>query len=181
MKWFRPCLFLIILGCLALYPPDILAHHAGFAGVQKELIANNSCLPHAGLTASLKDYNLFVTILDRAPDTVDLMLYLEDNVKRPIFGKRAVVIEDAHGKQVFNSFLEPDNTGIFYLRYSYSYPLKGRLKVSYDAADLGSPSQWLQTDIQLGSPPPNSIFLAVIMLALLVTIVIVRVRREGTP
>ncbi|MFA5795233.1 MAG: hypothetical protein WC980_09260 [Candidatus Brocadiia bacterium] len=175
MKWFRYWLFLLVLG---LYPPDASAHHAGLTGIQKELIAANAHLPHTSLNAIYKDYSLFVTILDRAPDTVDLMLYLEDNLKRPIFGKRAVVIEDADGKPVFSSFLEPDDTGIFYLRYSYDRPLKGRLKVSYEpVGGSGTPAQWLQTDIQLGSPAPSITFLIVIGLVLLATIVAVKMRR----
>ena len=56
-------------------------------------------------------------------------------------------------------------------------PLTGRLKVSYDEADSGRPTQWLETNIQLGSPAPSITLLAVIGLALLATIVVVRVSR----
>lgn len=176
MRWFRYYLLAVALSWLVLSPPDILAHHANLADGQRDFL--HSDLPHSDTVVNLRDYTLFLTVIDRAPSTVDILLYLEDAVKRPVFGKRAVVIETDGKQPVFSGVIEPDKTGVFHLRYAYDKPLAARLKVSYNEADY-SPAQWIEAGIQLGSPAPNTIILVLLGAALLAAIVVVGMRNRG--
>lgn len=179
MRWFRYYLFAVTLGWLVLSPPDISAHHANLIDGQRDFL--HSHLPHSNTIVNFKDYIFFLTVIDRAPGTVDILLYLEDTVKRPVFGKKAVVIESNDNRPVFNGILEPDKTGIFHLRYAYDKPLVARLKVAYH--EFGYQQvQWITADIQLGSPAPNMLILVLLGGILLAAIIFVgyRINREGT-
>ncbi|MFA5794151.1 MAG: hypothetical protein WC980_03685 [Candidatus Brocadiia bacterium] len=143
---------------------------------QREYLGRISLHPFKDEVVASGDHIFYVTAVDTAPNTVDLIFYIESSlhtegllVKRPVYSEKEIwfATDDCPVPQKF--IPEPDNTGVSTLRYLYDKPVHAKLRISTTSTDNKAISA--ETSIQIGSPEPSYFFLIIFGIIIMLSIV----------
>ncbi|MFH0889118.1 MAG: 4Fe-4S binding protein [Planctomycetota bacterium] len=124
------------------------------------------------------NYDFFITIVESAPDTFDIIFYIENSLfKRAVRSSKEILLYRSDTKITDKFILESDISGVSSLKYFAHKPFETSIKVSAKTSDNEPIS--VKTDIQIGSPPPSIIFIVTFILIILIAIISVYLPQKG--
>lgn len=156
---FNRFLFSFIIVVWLVTPPALYAHHESLAAPEREYLNFISLHPFKDKVIRDSGYDFYITMVESAPQTVDLIFYLEHPLfKRPVHSAKEVLLHVAGSDEPQRFILETDIAGVSSLRYRYREPFEAELRITASAPD--GQILMAETKVQIGSPGPSRAFLA---------------------
>ena len=150
----------------------IRAHHELLPAPEREYLKLISQHPFKDTLITQGNYNYFITVAESAPDTYELIFYIENSLfRRAEHSPKEVLIYRNESETPERFILESDRTGASMLTYFSHEPFQAKIKVMSTTSDNQPLS--IETNIQIGSPKPSFAFIAVFGLLIMIAIVIV--------
>ena len=155
----------------------IEAHHESLPAPERWYLKLVSLHPFKDKLISQGDYDFFITVAESAPDTFDIIFYIENSLfKRAVHSPKEILLYRNDTKIPGRFILETDISGVSSLKYVAHKPFETRIKVSATTADNKPIS--VETDIQIGSPKPSLVFIIIFGLLILVAVITVSLVRK---
>ncbi|MFH1231821.1 MAG: hypothetical protein V1709_10035 [Planctomycetota bacterium] len=147
----------------------IKAHHESLPAPERWYLKLISLHPFKDKLISQDGYDFFITVAESAPDTFDIIFYIENSLfKRAVHSSKEIVLYNNETGISDKFILQSDIAGVSNLKYFAHKPFETRIKVSATTSDNKPIS--VETDIQIGSPSPSIIFIITFMLIILIAI-----------
>lgn len=162
----------IVLSLLLIFILSSLieAHHESLPAPEREYLKLISLHPFKDKLISRENYDFFITVVELAPDTFDIIFYIENSLfKRAVHSPKEILLFHNNTGIPAKFILGSDIAGVSNLKYFAHKPFDAKIKVSAKTSDNEPIS--VETDIQIGSPSPSIIFIVTFMLIILVTII----------
>jgi len=160
--------FLLLIICSSL----VFAHHELLPAPEREYLKLISLHPFKDTLISKGDYHFFITVAESAPDTYDLIFYIENwRFIRPVRSDKELLIFKNGAAEPERFVLGNDITGASFLRYIARQPFEALVKVAAVTAE-GNPIS-VETNIQIGSPKASVLFIMICGLILVALVLFV--------
>lgn len=156
---------------------SVQAHHESLAAPEREYLKLISLHPFKDTVIHNNGYDFYITVVELAPRTVDLIFYIENPLfKRPVHSVKEILLYQEGSLALQRFALGTDITGVSSLRYRYQKPFEAKLKIITVAPDHQNLSA--ETTIQIGSPKASYLFLIVFGIILIISIIFVYIRQK---
>lgn len=163
-------LFLLLI-LISNFPSFVEAHHESLPAPERDYLKLISLHPFKDKIVSYNNYNFYITIVESAPNVVDLIFYIENSIlKRPLRSPKEILLYQKDSGNPERFVLESDITGVSTLRYRYHKPFQARVKILSETSDNQPIS--VESLIQIGSPSPSIPFIIVFAFLILFAIII---------
>lgn len=153
----KTALFILLGMAWLIMPLGLYAHHESLAAPEREYLKLISLHPFKDTVIHNNDYDFYITVVESAPQAVDLIFYIENPLfKRPVHSSKEILLYNGSSQIPRKFILETDISGVSSLRYYYQKPFTGIIKMSAITSDRKTLSA--EAVVQIGSPGPSYSF-----------------------